>query len=678
MKRILSLFLLIIMTFTLSGNIKGSFSIPSTYEQPIFELRGAWVSTVSNLDIGMQQTIEQYKEQYIEILDTFEKFHMNAVFFQVRPTNDAFYESEINPWSTFLAGSQGKDPGWDPLPWLVEVTHERGMEFHAWLNPYRVTLDVFSNTDLTEAQYQSELTKALADLDDKNFAKENPDLLIQGGKRILLNPAKEEVRQHIYDTIFEIIDKYDVDAIHFDDYFYTEVKLSSDKELYLQDNNLTASEYVEYQHKDWRREQVNILISGIHDLITEFNEENNRDVQFGISPAAGWAPAISSTCPAYPNGYAMEGGMEGYPCYGYSSYNDLYADTRKWVKEEWLDYILPQNYFELGRYHEEITDWWSRQVEGTTVKLYMGIGLYQFENYSYLKADEYISQFRFNQQYKNVEGLVIFSYRSLTSPKSSKWNEGVELINEYWNVTPLLPSLVNDKEVVDTQVDTATVVRKNHFIELNFISDDDAIGYAIYRFDHQNSPDFDTDNIISFVANKSDELQYTDEVENSKQYDYYIKAVLNDGSLSSQYKKIVVSDIFINEAPEIKEFTIQGGDLFNAKSNLYIDLDVYDANGDTLTVFFEFSTNNGIRYRYKQIVDVGEGKTQVTYKLPSDETFEGRLRLSVSDGDLETTMVSKQIIIVNEDMSKLEQQFYNTLYKLEQKIKIIYGEENAS
>src|SRR5690554_5524988 len=134
MKYFKKLLITLLLFLLLTIDVK-AWTVPTTYEEPLVELRGAWVSTVSNIDIGRQTSIEQYKSQYIQILNNFERFNMNAVFFQVRPTNDAFYESVINPWSVYLIGKQGQDPGWDPLPWLVEETHKRGMEFHAWLNP---------------------------------------------------------------------------------------------------------------------------------------------------------------------------------------------------------------------------------------------------------------------------------------------------------------------------------------------------------------------------------------------------------------------------------------------------------------------------------------------------------------------------------------------------------------
>ncbi len=643
------IFILVIMlTFLINVS---SWSVPMEYEQPYVELRGAWVSTVSNIDIGQQTSIENYQQQYTKILNNFEKFNMNAVFFQVRPTNDAFYKSEINPWSEFLTGQQGKDPGWDPLPWLIEETHKRGMEFHAWLNPYRASLDVFSSETLTDAEYQTQLSTALAKMSSDNFAKKHPELLIQGGNRILLNPGKQEVRQHIYDTIEEIIVKYDVDAIHFDDYFYTDVNLNADKELYMADSGATS--YVQYSHKDWRRKQVDLLVEGVHNLIEDFNEVNNKNIQFGISPAAGWAPSNTECLPP-PTGYGMEGGMEGYSCWGYSSYHNLYADTRKWVKEEWLDYILPQNYFELGRMHEEITDWWSRQVEGTSVKLYMGLGVYQYRNYSYLTANEYANQLKFNQQYKNVQGIVIFSYKDLISPISTNMRNGVENIKKIWTITPLLPfGLTGEK--TETKAINPNLVRKNQSNEISFTTTPQAYGYAIYRKDEGQS-DF---NIIKILKNNADTLQYKDSVENDKKYEYKIKAVLYDGSISNNEVFLKNNNNYVPSAPVIKITSMTKLTLlkFNEKFNLQFE--VSDADNDEVTITIEYATYLD-RYRYDVTVPIENGKVNYDFEIPSVETNTGMIRITASDITDKTYYYTQKFIVVG-DIGLLESYLY--LYK---------------
>ncbi|MFA7367779.1 MAG: family 10 glycosylhydrolase [Bacilli bacterium] len=666
MKYFKKLLITLLLFLLLTIDVK-AWTVPTTYEEPLVELRGAWVSTVSNIDIGRQTSIEQYKSQYIQILNNFERFNMNAVFFQVRPTNDAFYESVINPWSVYLIGKQGQDPGWDPLPWLVEETHKRGMEFHAWLNPYRASLDVFSENNLTGSEYERQLNAALENMDDMNFAKQNPDLLIQGGRRILLNPAEERVRQHIYNTILEIVNKYDVDAIHFDDYFYTDVALSADRAQYMEMSR--AATYSTLAHQDWRRHQVDLLVEGIHDRLEAFNDSSDRDVQFGISPAAGWAPS-TQTCPAYPNGRGFVDGMEGYPCYGYSSYHDLYADTRKWVKEEWLDYILPQNYFELGRYHEEITDWWSRQVEGTSVKLYMGIGLYQYGNYDYLTQDEYVNQIKFNQQYSNVKGYVIFSYRSFLYRSNPQWVEGVNKLEELWNITPLLPHGITN-EATETKVQDINLLRKNGFVEISFDSNPNAHGYVIYRFNHGDTPDISNNNIYKLITNKSDSIMFNDFVENTQTFDYYVRAVLKDGSLSDYTVLKEMEYVFINDAPTIKFINHTQSRVMVANDKFMVEVEVDDINDDALEVLLSYSTN-GRNYSSNTPVNIVNNRAYFEFTIPRYETELGSIRVGVSDGS-EYVYVFTHTFEVVQDMGFLQSQLYYLTKQINNSIKGVLG-----
>lgn len=648
------------------------FAIPiktnatSEYKEKTVELRGAWVSTVSNLDVQQQLSIDQFQKQYLNILSNFEKFHMNAVIFQVRPTNDAFYESDINPWSTFLTGKQGQDPGWDPLPWMIEETHKRGMEFHAWLNPYRVTLDVFSSENLSTAQYQSELNTALQNLDNKNFAKKHPDLLIQGGKRILLNPGKPAVREHIYDTIEEIITKYDVDAIHFDDYFYNEVALSRDRELYMQDSK--AKSYDTRGHQDWRRLQVDLLIQGINELIDDFNNQNNCHVQFGISPAAGWAPS-SKECPAYPNGYGMEDGMEGFPCNGYSSYIDLYADTRKWVKEEWIDYIVPQNYFELGRYHEVISTWWNRQVEGTKVKLYMGLPMHIVSKDN-IPATEITDELAFNQQFTNISGYVLFSYKNLVQ-LNNKLEVATNELKKYWTKKSILPIGLVSGDASETKAENLQVTRKNNKIELRFTTDDNAIGYLLYRFPLDAVPDIDDDNYYDTITvfNRN-EVTYFDTVNNNSLYKYYLKAVLKNGNISNWTTSIEVKDLFINRAPKIEKVKLSNV-IFNVNETLNIKADLIDADGDDLTVTIEYTTD-GERYRYKTELIISNNKLDYNFVLPRQITNNGKFKITIFDGN-DSDVYYSDVVYVVEAMGDLQKQMYYAQMRLDNLIKQIWS-----
>ncbi|MCL2193185.1 MAG: family 10 glycosylhydrolase, partial [Treponema sp.] len=204
--------------------------IPDTLVPAKRQFRSAWVATVHNLDMPLAASPEEFRREFISILDVFQDWNMNALIFQVRPTLDAFYPSRINPWSHFLTGTQGQDPGWDPLEWMIAQTHGRGMEFHAWFNPYRVTAANYrwlSVPGHTSAQIiemgTADLVRtlnAVGMLADNNFAVLHPEYVYRFNGRLYLDAGFPAVRQHVVDTIREVIENYDVDAIHFDDYFY--------------------------------------------------------------------------------------------------------------------------------------------------------------------------------------------------------------------------------------------------------------------------------------------------------------------------------------------------------------------------------------------------------------------------------------------------------------------------
>ncbi len=669
--------ILVLLVITISIPVQ-AWSIPEEYHQDLFELRGSWVSTVSNLDFQKQTSIDQYKSNYLKVLNTFQSFNMNAVFFQVRPTNDAFYASELNPWSRFLIGSEGKDPGWDPMEWMVEVTHDYGMEFHAWLNPYRASLDVFSQTvdsylvglsgttrdyyfqQYMNNQYKTELNGGLSSMSSLNFAKKHPELLIQGGLRILLNPAEALVRNHIYQTILEIVTNYNVDAIHFDDYFYNDVSLDSDKQLFMSQTG--AATYDVASHKNWRRANVDTLIQGIDALLEEFNTTNHRKVQFGISPAGGWAPAISETCSA--SGYGRVDGMEGFPCNGYSSYHDLYADTRKWVKEEWIDYILPQNYYELGRYHEEITDWWDRTVEGTSVRLYMGLGPFKLNEYAYLTDNEYINQLRFDGQYKNVSGYVLFSAKNLISPSSTEMTNSNNKIKGYWTKVPILPVYLSGDTSVATTPITPAVVRKNQLVEFTLTTNVNDAGYALYRFALGATPDFDEANIHRLIPNSSQAITFSDEVTNDATYSYYLKSISKTGVLGTASVQVDVATTFVNQVPTVTRFELPGSNVYAVGNTIHIEGEVADPDQDDLIVelFYSFDGN---RYRYNVEVEVVDGAFEFDFVVTNNLSSGAHFKLEVRDATDTTTALSKLFYVVGDETGPLERQMYYVTSEIE-------------
>jgi len=624
------------LNFVLAGLIASLFILMninvkanSQYTEKTHELRGVWVATVSQLDMPQQSgttpvAIEKYKQEFIKILDTLEEYKMNAIIFQVRPLNDAFYRSEINPWSRYLAGVEGLDPGWDPLAWMIEESHKRGIEFHAWLNPYRASLNLPKNIEAVE--------NYLNGLDNKNFAKKNRDLIVLAepnsgaNYQILLNPGEPRVRQHIIDTIEEIITNYDVDAIHFDDYFYNDVPQSQD------DTTRTKPGYnpKNLSKADWRRDQVNILIKGIHDLITAYNTLNNKNVQFGISPAPMWAPSPQVCVQNGHDGglYDTKYGLQ-FPCWGYYTYVDLYADTRKWVLEEWIDYIVPQNYFELERYHRPITEWWSELVKNTKVKLYMGIGAHNQGANTAWDKDQMRKQLTFNNQFPEVEGIVLFSYKNIARPSKQEMIEGTKTLKEFWTKNTMLPHQYN-RPISGYTAPKPTVKRTQNLIELTINPDDIAIGYNVYKFTTDEPMILTEDKVYDRYRNFNLPINIEVDVNNDDVYIFVVEAFLPNGTKSSQTSNVIVPAYENTHKPLIEYFEISRvTDLYRFQEKVIIRGKFSDPNGDRLTATLELY----LKDRYRGIrIDVIDNQFEVEFYMYSLEGDNAAFRLTVTDG----------------------------------------------
>lgn len=654
MKRFLSIFLAGLITGILvimNINVKAS----NEYNERTRELRGAWVATVSQIDMPTQSgttpvAIEKYKQEFLAILDTLTEFNMNAIIFQIRPMNDAFYRSEINPWSRFLIGSEGREPGWDPLEWMIEESHKRGIEFHAWLNPYRASLTLPKNTQA--------VVDYLDSLDNKNFAKNNRDMIVlaepERGSRyqILLNPGEPAVRQHIWDTIDEIITNYDVDAIHFDDYFYNDLPHSQD------DGTLNKPGYNPkgLSKADWRREQVNILVKGIHDLIEEHNTKNNKSVQFGISPAPMWAPS-TDVCTS--NGRV--GGISGskyndpIPCWGYYTYVDLFADTRKWVLEEWIDYIVPQNYFELERNHRSITEWWVNLVRGTNVKLYMGLGAHNQGANSAWDQNQMKKQLTFNNQFEEVEGIILFSYKNIARPSNASMREGANTLKEFWTKNSLLPHLEN-KTITDYTAPKLLVKRTQGLIELTLNPDDIAIGYNLYRFKNDEQMMLDEEHVYDRIRNFNKPITIGIEVNNEDTYIFVLEAFMPNGQTSDKTSMVVVPEYHNQNAPVIEYFELNRvTDLYRYQEKVIIRGAFSDIDEDRLTVTLEITLDNN---RYREIkIDVKDNKFEHEFEFYSLEGNDAVFRLTVTDGANETVAFSHRFDVKRMKQSLVEIKF---------------------
>ncbi|WP_436530494.1 family 10 glycosylhydrolase [Actinoplanes sp. HUAS TT8] len=359
------------------------------------ELRGMWLTTVYNLDFPSRPGLseDQVKAEYERWLDLAVAQNHNAIFVHVRPSGDAFWPSAYAPWSNWLTGRfDGKSPGWDPMAFMVSEAHARGLEFHAWFNPYRGTQPAPSGvgTDATK-------------LAPNHPLRLHPEWRIAypTGKtgRFYFDPGIPEARKFVEDSMLEAVQKYDVDGVHFDDFFYPYPE-GSDEDF---PDAASFKKYGAGQSKaDWRRENVNTLVREMHDRIQQIKPW----VKFGISPFGIWRNRTTD-----PKGSASS---------GLESYDAIFADTRKWVQNGWLDYIAPQLYWTIGFDKADYTTllkWWTSLVKGTKVQLYIGMADYRVgESGDWSKPAMLDREMTLNRQY-GVQGEIHFSAAQVRGDK---------------------------------------------------------------------------------------------------------------------------------------------------------------------------------------------------------------------------------------------------------------------
>lgn len=293
---------------------------------PKREFRGVWMHTINGDYMGKSQN--EFKAYLINQLNTLQNAGINAVLFQVRPEADAFYPSKYEPWSRFLTGTQGVSPGWDPMAFVIEECHKRCMEFHAWVNPYRVQLNINTKLDPSHVYYQ------------------HPEWFVVYGNQRFFNPGLPQCRDFINKVMKDIITRYDVDAIHMDDYFYPYPIAGKE----FQDEEAFKAYGIPAGFADekdnWRRNNVNMLIRDLHQMI----RETKPWVKFGVSPFG-----------IYRNKKNASDGI-GSETNGLQNYDQLYADVLLWIRNGWVDYNIPQVYWEIGNKaadHEILVNWWA-------------------------------------------------------------------------------------------------------------------------------------------------------------------------------------------------------------------------------------------------------------------------------------------------------------------------------
>lgn len=421
------------------------------------ELRGVWIATVSNINFPLSQslTADQQQAALRDLLDVLVDSRCNAIFFQVRPESDAVYKSELEPWSRFLTGTQGKDPGYDPLTTLVSEAHARGIEVHAWFNPYRAK----SNKASVAA--------------DTHVSKTLSQYAYVYDTALWMDPGAVAVQDHVTSVILDVVDRYDIDGIHFDDYFYP---YPSGTEF------PDSATYANYQSNggqlelsDWRRDNVNTLVERVS---TEISARKPW-VRFGISPFGIYRPGT-------PPGIS-----------GLDQYASLYSDPVKWKAQGWVDYLAPQLYWpstQAAQAYEPLIDWWSKLPE-TGRYTFAGNYLSKLDSSASWTVQEFQTQIALSRARAadGSLGNIFFHIAPLEKNQS-----GIRDVfrNDLYAIPALSPPVFAQ---ADVPVEPPTVVLENSTVTLSHKDDifawvvyhDDGTGFAIDGIVPANTTTFD-------------------------------------------------------------------------------------------------------------------------------------------------------------------------------------------
>ncbi|MDB5749486.1 MAG: C-terminal target protein [Massilia sp.] len=354
---------------------------------PKREMRGVWISTHISLDWpNRTQTPQQQRNALVTILDHNKATGMNAAFLQVRSQSDAMYPSDLEPWSYYLTNNQGSapSPAWDPLQFAIDESRKRGMEFHAWINPYRAVAN--TATENTAGLYAA-----------SHVSRTRPEWMLTVGTVKILNPGLAAVREHVTSVIMDIVNRYDVDGIHFDDYFYPTGAINDDAAFAADPRGFPATVA---GRADWRRDNINLLIAGVNERIRAAKPW----VKFGVSPSGIYR---SSTDPSV--GSPSSSGANQH-------YLSNFADTRKWLQQGWVDYLAPQVYWYIGQAGSDyklLVPWWNQNAFGR--HMYIGIADYKMNTAGWTDPKQVANQIAMNRAQGNIGGQIHFRHAFLAA-----------------------------------------------------------------------------------------------------------------------------------------------------------------------------------------------------------------------------------------------------------------------
>ncbi len=482
----------IISLLTLLPGSIGAQDTTLNTPNPKREFRGAWIQCVNGQFLGMGT--EKMQQTLTYQLDELQKDGVNAIIFQVRPECDALYQSDLEPWSRFLTGQQGvaPTPYWDPLEWMVTECHKRSMELHAWINPFRAK------------------TKVTNELSPMNIAARRPDLVFPYDGLYILNPSKEENREWICRVAADIVRRYDVDGFHIDDYFYPYpapgVAIPDQQDYAADQRGFTNI-------GDWRRDNVNIFIKQLHDTIMAVKPW----VKFGVSPFGIYRNKRSDP-------------EHGSDTNGLQNYDDLYADILLWIAKGWIDYSVPQIYWEIGHKaadYKTLIEWWSKNAAGRP--LYIGEDVERTVKHpdpTNPQQHQMAAKYQMHQTLPGISGTVLWYAKAAVD---NIGNYGTLLRTNHWRYPALHPLMPFKDDEAPKKPSKLKAVWTSDGYMLFWRApkakswDDEAREYVIYRFSKGEETDLtDPSHIVGITRNTWYQLPYDD---GKTKYTYVVTAL---------------------------------------------------------------------------------------------------------------------------------------------------------
>ncbi|MEM6865153.1 MAG: family 10 glycosylhydrolase [Bacteroidota bacterium] len=470
---------------------------------PEAEFRGVWIATVVNIDWpkNADDNVTKQKKDFIDLLEFYQNLNFNAVIVQVRTAGDAFYPTELAPWSKYLTGKQGRAPAdsKDPLKWMIEETHIRDMEFHAWLNPYRATFDLDT-----------------LGLDTSHDFFQHRDWMVRYGKKFYYNPGLPQVRNKFSKVVQELVENYDIDAIHFDDYFYP-YKIKG--ETFTDSLDFQTYGLPEQSLADWRRSNVDSLVAHVHRTI----KKRKPWVQFGISPFGVWRNKSKDSL-----GSDTQAGQ--------TTYDDLYANPLLWAEKGWVDYLAPQAYWSMDyppASYRNVATWWASQKIST--KIYLGNGAYKIKNNAdkaWNRKNEIPEQLQFTRGTPELDGNIFFSAKSLKGQ-----HEKVVKKIKKWYASPVInPTLKTSQNRILAPVKINSKTVSQDTLEIKLAHFDSIPRYLLYYLE----------------ANKSsgDKILFKKSYLSAGQENIHDKIAIT-GRLKRKTIQILVQDIYGNKTPSL-------------------------------------------------------------------------------------------------------------------------------